>query len=99
MGAHETYGVSAGKMQLEIQKEIIADIFPLERAVKTAEAKIFIPQHKKLNEKIINPFFAISFSGMSDNKLALANKYFSAPARRQNGGKNGEERRCTEQRL
>ena len=42
------------------KKDIIADIFPLERAVKTAEAKIFIPQHKKLNEKIINPFFAIS---------------------------------------
>lgn len=29
MGAHETCGVSAGKMQLEIQKEIIADIFPV----------------------------------------------------------------------
>ena len=42
------------------KKDMIADIFPLERAVKTAEVKMFIPQHKKLKEKIKNPFFAIS---------------------------------------
>ena len=43
---------------------MIADIFPLERAVKTAEVKMFIPQHKKLNEKIKNPFLAISQTGV-----------------------------------
>ena len=41
------------------KKDMIADIFPLERAVKIAEVKIFIPQHRKLNEKIKNPFLAI----------------------------------------
>ena len=41
------------------KKDIVADIFPLERAVKIAEVKIFIPQHKKLNDKIKNPFLAI----------------------------------------
>lgn len=37
----------------------IADNFPFDNAVNTAEVKIFHPQNKKLNEKIKNPFIVI----------------------------------------
>ena len=38
-----------------LKKEIVADIFPLERAVKSADAKIFSPQKRKPNGTIKNP--------------------------------------------
>lgn len=38
----------------------IADSFPFDNAVNTAEVKIFNPQNRKLNGKIKNPFLAIS---------------------------------------
>ena len=40
------------------EKEIRADIRPLDRAVKKAEANILKPLKRKLKEKIIKPFLA-----------------------------------------
>ena len=37
-----------------------ADAFPLDNAVNKADEKILYPENKKLNEKMINPFFVIS---------------------------------------
>lgn len=42
------------------RNERTADTFPLDRAVKLAEVKMFRPQNRKLKEKIRKPLSAIS---------------------------------------
>ena len=42
------------------KKDMIADIFPFDKAINIAEPKILNPQNKKLNENIENPYFVIS---------------------------------------
>ena len=42
-----------------LKNDKAADILPLDRAVNIADVKIFIPQHKKLYEKIKKPPTAI----------------------------------------
>ena len=42
------------------RKDMAADAFPLDNAVKKADEKILHPENKKLNEKMMNPFFVIS---------------------------------------
>lgn len=56
-----------------------ADAFPLDNAVNKADEKILHPENKKLNEKMINPFFVISktFLLFSANTFAM----FSPPSR------------------
>ncbi len=44
--------------------DITADSFPFDNAVNVAEVKIFRPQNRKLNWKTMNPFFAISQTGV-----------------------------------
>ncbi len=50
-----------------------ADAFPLDNAVNNADEKILHPENKKLNEKMINPFFVISktFLLFSANTFAM----------------------------
>ena len=48
-------------MNTNVRKhDSIADRFPFDNAVNVAEIKILQPQNKKLDEKIKNPFVAIS---------------------------------------
>lgn len=42
------------------EKEMMADILPLDRAVKRAEVNILLPLNKKLKAKILKPFKVIS---------------------------------------
>lgn len=61
------------------RNEIAADAFPLDSAVNKADEKILHPENKKLNEKMINPFFVISKTFL----LFFANTpaMFSPPSR------------------
>lgn len=52
---------SSTRISPKVRKnDIIADIFPLDKAVYAAEVKIFNPQNKKLYGKTKNPLLAIS---------------------------------------
>ena len=42
-----------------LRKEMKADTFPLDKAVKVADVKMFIPINRKWNKKIVNPGYAI----------------------------------------
>lgn len=42
------------------KKDIAADTFPFDSAVNIAEVKILPPENRKLNEKTVKPFLAIS---------------------------------------
>ena len=39
---------------------MVADAFPLDNAINKAYEKILHPENRKLNEKMLNPFFVIS---------------------------------------
>ncbi len=41
------------------RNERTADTLPFDKAVNIADVKLFSPQNKKLNEKIVKPFAAI----------------------------------------
>ena len=64
-----------------------ADAFPLDNAVNNADEKILHPENKKLNEKMINPFFVISktFLLFSANTFAML-----SPPSRENKNTNME---------
>lgn len=47
-----------------LKKEIMADTFPLDNAVKIADEKILKPENKKLNTNIENPFVAILYTSL-----------------------------------
>ena len=55
------------------RKEMVADAFPLDNAVNNADEKILHPENRKLNEKMLNPFFVISktFLLFSANTFAI----------------------------
>ena len=55
------------------RKEMVADAFPLDNAVNNADEKILHPENRKLNEKMLNPFFVISktFLLFSANTFAM----------------------------
>ena len=55
------------------RKDMVADAFPLDNAVNKADEKILHPENRKLNEKMLNPFFVISktFLLFSANTFAM----------------------------
>ena len=55
------------------RKDMAADAFPLDNAVNKADEKILHPENRKLNEKMLNPFFVISktFLLFSANTFAI----------------------------
>ena len=57
-----------------LKKEIIAETFPLDKAVKIAEEKILNPQNKKLIGKIKNPFLAISYTSLPAGENTLTRR-------------------------
>lgn len=48
-----------------LEKEIIADVLPSDKAVKSADVKIFVPENKNPVEKIRNPTKASSYTELS----------------------------------
>ena len=69
------------------RKDMVADAFPLDNAVNKADEKILHPENRKLNEKMINPFFVISktFLLSSANTFAML-----SPPSRENKNTNME---------
>ena len=53
--------------------DIIADTFPLDKAVNVAEANILKPQNKKLIGKIRNPCLAIRYTSVPFGEKILTN--------------------------
>ena len=69
------------------RKDMVADAFPLDNAVNKADEKILHPENRKLNEKMLNPFFVISktFLLFSANTFAIL-----SPPNRENKNTNME---------
>ena len=69
------------------RKDMVADAFPLDNAVNKADEKILHPENRKLNEKMLNPFFVISktFLLFSANTFAML-----SPPNRENKNTNME---------
>ena len=69
------------------RKDMVADAFPLDNAVNNADEKILHPENRKLNEKMVNPFFVISktFLLSSANTFAML-----SPPSRENKNTNME---------
>ena len=69
------------------RKDMVADAFPFDNAVNKADEKILHPENRKLNEKMLNPFFVISktFLLFSANTFAML-----SPPSRENKNTNME---------
>ena len=69
------------------RKDMVADAFPFDNAVNKADEKILHPENRKLNEKMVNPFFVISktFLLFSANTFAIL-----SPLNRENKNTNME---------
>ena len=69
------------------RKDMAADAFPFDNAVNKADEKILHPENRKLNEKMLNPFFVISktFLLFSANTFAML-----SPPSRENKNTNME---------
>ena len=66
---------------------MVADAFPFDNDVNKADEKILHPENRKLNEKMLNPFFVISktFLLFSANTFAML-----SPPSRENKNTNME---------